>query len=136
VLNLIVTGAGRDVLSLIALLIVMLIQDPVMSLSMILGLPVMAFLIEKMMGRVRRIAKRQVSLTAEIGNYVRETAQGFRIVKAFRMEANWAGASAIPSMICARPPTRLPSTRPVRCLWWRQLAVSRSPSSSSTAVTG
>jgi subfamily B ATP-binding cassette protein MsbA len=91
VLNLIVTGAGRDVLSLIALLIVMLIQDPVMSLSMILGLPVMAFLIEKMMGRVRRIAKRQVSLTAEIGNYVRETAQGFRIVKAFRMEDELGG---------------------------------------------
>jgi subfamily B ATP-binding cassette protein MsbA len=91
VLNLIVTGAGRDVLSLIALLIVMLIQDPVMSMSMILGLPVMAFLIEKMMGRVRRIAKRQVSLTAEIGNYVRETAQGFRIVKAFRMEEELGG---------------------------------------------
>ena len=86
VLNLIVTGAGRDVLSLIGLLIVMVIQDAVMSLSMIVALPVLAFLIEKMMGRVRRIAKRQVSLTAEIGNYVRETAQGFRIVKAFRME--------------------------------------------------
>lgn len=86
VLNMIVTGAGRDVLSLIALLIVMFIQDAVMSLTMILALPIMAFLIEKMMGRVRKEAKRQVSLTAEIGNYVRETAQGFRIVKAFRME--------------------------------------------------
>jgi subfamily B ATP-binding cassette protein MsbA len=91
VLNLIVTGAGRDVLSLIGLLIVMVIQDAVMSLSMIVALPVLAFLIEKMMGRVRRIAKRQVSLTAEIGNYVRETAQGFRIVKAFRMENELGG---------------------------------------------
>ena len=91
VLNLIVTGAGRDMLSLVGLMIVMVIQDPVMSLTMIVALPVMAFLIEKMMGRVRRIAKRQVSLTAEIGNYVRETAQGFRIVKAFRMEDELGG---------------------------------------------
>ncbi|MEM6711600.1 MAG: ABC transporter ATP-binding protein [Pseudomonadota bacterium] len=86
VLNLVVTGAGRDVLSLIGLIIVMIIQDPTMSLTMILALPLLAFLIEKMMGRVRHMAKRQVSLTAEVGNYVRETAQGFRIVKAFRME--------------------------------------------------
>lgn len=86
VLNLIITAAGRDVLSLIALLVVMFIQDAIMSLTMILALPLLAYLIERMMGRVRRVAKRQVSLTADIGNYVRETAQGFRIVKAFRME--------------------------------------------------
>lgn len=86
VLHLIITAAGRDVLSLIGLLVVMFIQDPVMSLTMILALPLLAYLIERMMGRVRRVAKRQVSLTADIGNYVRETAQGFRVVKAFRME--------------------------------------------------
>lgn len=86
VLHLIITAAGRDVLSLFALLVVMFIQDAIMSLSMILALPLLAYLIERMMGRVRRVAKRQVSLTADIGNYVRETAQGFRIVKAFRME--------------------------------------------------
>lgn len=86
VLNLLVTAAGRDVLSLIALIVVMIIQDPVMSISMILALPILAFLIERLMGRVREVARRQVSLTAEIGNHVRETAQGFRVVKAFRME--------------------------------------------------
>lgn len=86
VLNMIVTSAGRDVLSLVGLMIVMVIQDPIMSLTMIVALPVLAFLIEAMMGRVRRVAKRQVSLNAQIGNHVRETAQGFRIVKAFRME--------------------------------------------------
>lgn len=91
VLNLIITAAGRDVLSLIGLLVVMFIQDPIMSLTMILALPLLAFLIELMMGRVRRVAKRQVSLAADIGNYVRETAQGFRIVKAFRMEDELGG---------------------------------------------
>ncbi|MFK7792340.1 MAG: ABC transporter ATP-binding protein [Devosiaceae bacterium] len=95
VLNLIVTGAGRDVLSLLGLLIVMIIQDPVMSLTMILGLPVMAFLIEKMMSRVRRVAKRQVTLTADFLNYVRDTAQGFRIVKAFRMEEELGNRIAV-----------------------------------------
>lgn len=88
VLNMIVTSAGRDVLSLVGLMIVMVIQDPIMSLTMIVALPVLAFLIEAMMGRVRRVAKRQVSLNAQIGNHVRETAQGFRIVKAFRMEGD------------------------------------------------
>ncbi|MEM1284263.1 MAG: ABC transporter ATP-binding protein [Pseudomonadota bacterium] len=91
VLNLIVTGAGRDVLTLLSLLVVMVIQDPIMSLTMIVALPVLAFLIEKMMGRVRRVARQQVSLTAEFLNYVRETAQGFRIVKAFRMEDDLGG---------------------------------------------
>ncbi|MEM6381601.1 MAG: ABC transporter ATP-binding protein [Pseudomonadota bacterium] len=86
VLNTLVNAAGRDILTLIGLIIVMIIQDPVMSVAMIVGLPVLIVVIELMMNRVRKVARRQVSLGAQIGNHVRETAQGFRIVKAFRME--------------------------------------------------
>lgn len=86
VLHAIITAAGRDVLTLFGLVIVMIVQDPIMSITMLVALPVLALLIERMMGRVREVAKQQISLSAEIGNHVRETAQGFRVVKAFRME--------------------------------------------------
>ncbi|MBV6657205.1 MAG: ABC transporter ATP-binding protein [Devosiaceae bacterium] len=95
VLNLLVLAAGRDVLTLVGLVIVMIIQDPVMSMTMLVALPVVAFLIEQMMGRVRKVAKRAVSLNAEIGNHVRETAQGFKVVKSFQMEEGLAGRIAV-----------------------------------------
>jgi ABC-type multidrug transport system fused ATPase/permease subunit len=61
VLNLLVTTASRDLLSMLGLTIVMITQDPVMSLSAILIAPPAWFVITTLKKRVGIVAKKSVS---------------------------------------------------------------------------
>ena len=54
VLNLLITAVGRDLLSLIGLATVMVIQDPVMSLSAAIIAPPAMWMIRKLVRRVKR----------------------------------------------------------------------------------
>jgi ATP-binding cassette subfamily B protein len=85
-LNLLVTTASRDVLSLIGLTIVMISQDPVMSISGLLIAPPAWFGLSYLMTKVRRQAKRQFKGGAEALETLQETLQGIRVVKAFTLE--------------------------------------------------
>jgi hypothetical protein len=56
VLNLLINSVGRDLLTLIALLVVMVVQDPVMSvLTLVVG-PPMVLLMRKLVQRIRAVA--------------------------------------------------------------------------------
>jgi ATP-binding cassette subfamily B protein len=85
-LNLLVTSVGRDLLSLIGLAIVMVIQDPVMSLSALIIAPPALFLLRKMVKRIYAIARAQYHGGAQALETLQETLQGIRIVKAFTLE--------------------------------------------------
>lgn len=86
VLNLLVTTASRDVLSVIGLTIVMISQDPVMSISGLLIAPPAYFGISYLMTRVKRQAREQFKGGAAALETLQETLQGIRIVKAFTLE--------------------------------------------------
>jgi ATP-binding cassette subfamily B protein len=57
VLNLIITSIGRDLLSLIGLAIVMVVQDPVMSLTALIVAPPAWLVLRKLLKRIRSIAR-------------------------------------------------------------------------------
>jgi ATP-binding cassette subfamily B protein len=86
VINLLVTAFGRDLLSLIALLAVMVYQDPVMSLVSFVVVPPAFYFLRKMIRRVHAIAKNQFSGGVRILETLQETVQGIRIVKAYTLE--------------------------------------------------
>jgi ATP-binding cassette, subfamily B, bacterial MsbA len=86
VINLLITAIGRDLLSLIGLMAVMAIQDPVMSLIGLLVVPPALFFLRKLIGRVRTVALSQFVGGARILETVQETLHGIRIVKAFTLE--------------------------------------------------
>jgi ATP-binding cassette subfamily B protein len=86
VLNLLVTTASRDLLSMLGLTIVMITQDPVMSLSAILIAPPAWFVITTLKKRVGIVAKKAFHGTASALETLQETLQGIRIVKAFTLE--------------------------------------------------
>jgi len=86
VLNLLVTSASRDLLSLIGLTIVMVTQDPVMSLTAIIIAPPAWFVLTRLIKRVRVMAKKQYHGAASALETLQETLQGIRIVKAFNLE--------------------------------------------------
>src|SRR3979490_3343344 len=86
VLNLLINAVGRDVLSLIALVAVMLMQDPYMALlGFLLGPPAMLVL-PKLVKRSKGLAHNQFTGTADILETMQESLQGIRTVKAFTLE--------------------------------------------------
>jgi len=86
VINLLITAIGRDLMSLIGLSIVMVIQDPVMSLMGFVAAPPAFFFLRKLIRRVRGIARMQFTGGTRIIETLQEALQGMRMVKAFGLE--------------------------------------------------
>jgi ATP-binding cassette subfamily B protein len=86
VLNLLINAVGRDLLSLIALVIVMLMQDPYMALLGFLVAPPAMLVLRKLVKRIKGLAHNQFTGTADIMETMQESLQGIRTVKAFTLE--------------------------------------------------
>jgi ATP-binding cassette subfamily B protein len=86
VLNMLITAVGRDLLSLIGLLAVMVIQDPFMSLFALVIAPPALWMVRKLVKRIRNVAKAQFTGGTRLFETLQETIQGIRIVKAFTLE--------------------------------------------------
>jgi ATP-binding cassette, subfamily B, bacterial MsbA len=86
VINLLITSLGRDLLSLIGLLAVMVVQDPLMSFFSFVVAPPAFLILRKMIRRVYGIARSQFHGGTRIIETLQETLQGIRIVKAFTLE--------------------------------------------------
>jgi ATP-binding cassette subfamily B protein len=86
VINLLITAIGRDLMSLIGLVAVMVIQDPVMSIGSFILAPPALFFLRKLIRRVRGIARMQFTGGTRIIETMQEALQGMRIVKAFALE--------------------------------------------------
>jgi len=86
VINLLITAIGRDLMSLIGLSIVMVIQDPVMSIAGFITAPPAILFLRKLIRRVRGIARMQFNGSTQIIETMQEALQGIRMVKAFALE--------------------------------------------------
>ena len=86
VLDLIITSIGRDILTLIGLVIVMAIQDPVMMIFGIVTMPPAVYFVRALSRRTRYNIKRQFTGTGDLLKTLQETVQGIRIVKSYNME--------------------------------------------------
>jgi ATP-binding cassette, subfamily B, bacterial MsbA len=86
VLNLLITSVGRDLFSLIGLVGVMVLQDPLLSIGTFVVFPPAMLMLRKMIKRIRTIAKTQFTGGTRILETLQETLQGIRIVKAFTLE--------------------------------------------------
>jgi ATP-binding cassette subfamily B protein len=86
VLNLIITSIGRDLLSLIGLAIVMVVQDPVMSLTALIVAPPAWLVLRKLLKRIRSIARAKFHGGTAALETLQEALHGIRIVKAFTLE--------------------------------------------------
>ncbi|WP_438274324.1 ABC transporter ATP-binding protein [Nitrobacter sp.] len=86
VLSLLINAVGRDLLSLVGLVIVMVTQDPYMALFGLLVAPPAMLVLRKLVKRVKRLAHNQFSGTTDIMEIMQESLQGIRTVKAFTLE--------------------------------------------------
>ncbi len=86
VLDTVINSAGRDFLSLLGLIIVMFIQSPLMSMIILVVGPISIFGVNKLIKRVRGVARAQFFSLSQVVSDMQETATGIRIVKAFNLE--------------------------------------------------
>ena len=91
VLNLLVTSASRDTLTLVGLASVMIVQDPLMSVLGLIFLPVAVLGSRKLSGRVRKVMATEFAGFSDILQSLSEATQGIRVVKAFTLEAHMRG---------------------------------------------
>ena len=88
VLNLLINAIGRDFLLLAGLVVVMVVQDPILSILGFLVTPVAVLFLRKLVKRIRGLAYTQFTGTAEIMETMQEALQGISTVKAFTLENN------------------------------------------------
>ncbi len=86
VINLLITSVGRDLLTLIGLIGVMVAKDPLMSLFSFVVAPPAFLVLRKLIRRVHTIGRNQFHSGTRILETLQETLQGIRIVKAFTLE--------------------------------------------------
>lgn len=86
VLSLLLTALGRDLMMLVGLFVVMVVQDPLLSIAGLLIMPPAVLGVRDLVKRARHIASTQFARGANILQVMQETVQGFRVVKAFALE--------------------------------------------------
>ncbi|HEY5226483.1 MAG TPA: ABC transporter transmembrane domain-containing protein, partial [Methylovirgula sp.] len=85
-LQLLIVSAGRDILTLGGLIIVMFVQDAGMSLIAIALMPIGAYGLSRLVKSVRMLARRSFDGSTQILEIMQEAVQGLRIVKSFNLE--------------------------------------------------
>jgi ATP-binding cassette, subfamily B, bacterial MsbA len=86
VLNLLITTLSRDALTIVGLVVVMVSQDPLLSVFALMFVPLAIFGVRKIGVRVRKIMASEFQGAMQMMESMQETAQGIRIVKAFTLE--------------------------------------------------
>ncbi len=85
-LSMTLTAIARDAVSLVALVAVMVYQDPTLSvIALVIGPPIILS-VNYLMRRLRRVTREAVEVNSRLIGAVQEATQGIAIVKAFTME--------------------------------------------------
>jgi ATP-binding cassette subfamily B protein len=86
-LNTVLTSFGRDLLTLIGLVAVMVIQSPMMSVIALLVGPIAFGGVSRLVKRMRGVSNEELQGNAMIISVMQETSIGIRILKAFNLES-------------------------------------------------
>ena len=79
-------SVAGDAVMLVALVVVMIVQEPLLSVIALLIGPPLGFAINYLMRRLRRITRESVEINSRLIGAMQEATQGIAIVKAFTME--------------------------------------------------
>ncbi|WP_333825108.1 ABC transporter ATP-binding protein [Pinisolibacter sp.] len=86
VLNALITVAGRDFLSLLGLVTVMIVQDPMLSIVGGIVMPLAVWGVQGLVKRAKKIMRSEFAGGMAVLETMQETVRGIRVVKAFGLE--------------------------------------------------
>lgn len=85
-MNLLATSLGRDLLTVVALIGVMVVLDPVLAVVALLVAPPVIFSVGRIVKQTRAMAAQEAGFAANIVRTAMETARGIDVVKSFGIE--------------------------------------------------
>ncbi|WP_274423597.1 ABC transporter ATP-binding protein [Chelativorans sp. YIM 93263] len=85
-LNMTLAALARDAVSLLGLVVVMIIMDPLLSLIALVIGPPLVYTVNYLMRRLRRVTRESVEINSRLLGAMQESVQGIAVVKAFTME--------------------------------------------------
>ncbi len=85
-LNTVILGYLRDMVTLIGLIGVMVYRDPIMSSAVFVIGPAALWILAKYANRVKVIARQEVQINAQVATAMQEASHGITVIKAFTME--------------------------------------------------
>lgn len=86
VLDLLITSIGRDLLTLIFLIAVMVVQEPVLAFFCLFVMPIVVLAVRRLIRRARQIVQKNFIGTGRVLQTLQETVQGIRAVKSYNLE--------------------------------------------------
>ena len=93
-LQVLILSISRDALTVVGLIIVMFVHDPLLATIAVAVMPVAVVILGGMVRKIRKFARRGYDGSSEIIAIVQETIQGSRIVKSFNLEDVMRGRMA------------------------------------------
>lgn len=86
VLDLLITSIGRDALTLVFLVAVMVVQEPVMAFICLVVMPIVVLGVRRLIRRARQVVMKNFLGTGKVMQTLQETVQGIRVVKSYNIE--------------------------------------------------
>src|SRR5699024_11033506 len=86
IIELLVTTYIRDIISLIALIIVMLYSNIYLTLGGLIIGPAIYFIVSVGLRKISQIINHSIGYTTQIITVIQETIQGIKVIKAFSLE--------------------------------------------------
>jgi len=86
ILNLVLVNGLRDVTTLIGLVIVMLIQDPMLTIVSFTVAPLVFYGVSVLIRKLKDLAQEELAGYEALNRLVRETVQGIPVIKAYNLE--------------------------------------------------
>jgi ATP-binding cassette subfamily B protein len=91
VLNMIVLSVGRDFLTLVSLVGVMVVQAPTLSIIALVIAPIAILGVTRLIRRVRQIASAEFVLSTQLIQTIQETVRGAVVIKSFNLSSYMRG---------------------------------------------
>ena len=86
VIDILVTTFVRDLLTVVALLVVMVVQQPVLTLAALVVGPLVVLVLRRLLWRIRNATNTELAGQSEITRVVQETTLGIQVIKVFGLE--------------------------------------------------
>jgi ABC-type multidrug transport system fused ATPase/permease subunit len=106
-LKILITRPGRDIMTLLGLVVVMLLQAPLLTLIGLMFMAPCVFTVRHLVKRVRSIAGSEFQGGARVAEALQEGIQGLRIVKALNLEQEMRRRVADDTMSIERAANKL-----------------------------
>lgn len=85
-LNMVSLNLGRDVFTIVGLVITMIALDPILTAIALIGGPIAAMSSRKMVARIKKATRSEIHSLSGIIQITREVSQGTQVVKSFQLE--------------------------------------------------